>query len=447
MTDRERFLAYRLDQLIDELGEVDGASGIDAEDFRAFSDIVAALYHYEFHGRARRINRLWDRLGTDPEVDQAFTSLLSGLLDGANYTAVTVAELDEALARESLIPLRLDVDLDDYDEMLIYRRNASVETVEVPTWRGLRRTERVITVDERVVVHTRVKQQAWFDEQGIDPEDRNLVPGHVSLKQFQNVPRADIEMLLPSTQVKFRRIDSLIVGVPAVASGVVVLATKLLPTLVLIGALVAAWLGLRDRPEPLDQTSLVVLFGGAVTVGGFTARQWNKLKNQKVAYLKTLSENLYFRTLADGPGVVNSLLATAEQQEVFEVLLAYRMLLASGEPMSARQLDAAVEAWIHDGSGQEVDFEVADAIAKLRRLGLVDGDRNLSPKPVPEALVLLDRRWDGLFRHRGGAGWHAMADADDGDANGEIGPLSSLRQVVDRFRGRLGGRRQERESA
>ena len=49
---------------------------------------------------------------------------LTGLLDGANYTPVTMAELDDALANESLIPLRLEVDLDDYDELLIYRRGS-----------------------------------------------------------------------------------------------------------------------------------------------------------------------------------------------------------------------------------------------------------------------------------------------------------------------------------
>ena len=57
---------------------------------------------------------------------------LIGLLDGANYTPVTMAELEDALANESLIRMRLKVDLDDYDELLIYRRGSQQDTVEIP---------------------------------------------------------------------------------------------------------------------------------------------------------------------------------------------------------------------------------------------------------------------------------------------------------------------------
>ena len=287
----------------------------------------------------------WERTGDDPAAALLVATELTELLDAANYTPVTMVELDDALANESLIPLRLEVDLDDYDELLIYRRGSRHDTVEIPRWLGLRSEERTITVDQRVVVYTRVKPQGWFDEQGIDPAERNLVPGHVSLRQFQNVPRADIEMLLPSTQVGFRPIDSLLIGVPAVASGIAVLATKLLPTLGLIFLLVGAWLGLRDEQPEIDQAALVILFGGAVTVGGLVFRQWAKLKNRRVEYLKTLTENLYLRTLSVGPGVLHTLLASAEQQEVAEVLLAYRFLLAAVAGRTAEALDDEVETW------------------------------------------------------------------------------------------------------
>ena len=116
---------------------------------------------------------------------------------------------------------------------------------------------------------------------------------------------------------------------PAVASGVAVLATKLLPTLGLIFLLAGTWLGFRDEQPEIDQAALVILFGGVVTLGGFVFRQWTKLKNRRLEYHKTLTETLYFRTLAAGPGVLHTLLSSAEQQEVVEVLLAYRFLLAA----------------------------------------------------------------------------------------------------------------------
>ena len=419
-----------------------------AEQFRSFGRLTSALFHYEFHDREQVAIDAWERVSDDPAAAATVTAELTGLLDGANYTQVSMAELEDALANESLIPLRLEVDLDDYDEMLIYRRGSYRDTLEIPKWRGLRSQERVITVDERVVVHTRVKPASWFDKRGIDPTERNLVPGHVGLKQFQNVPRADIEMLLPSTQVRFRPIDSVMVGIPALASGIAVLFTKLLPTLGLIFLLVAAWLGLREEQPELDQTAMVILFGGAVTLGGFVIRQWTKLKNRRVEYLKTLSENLYFRTLADGPGVLHTLLSSAEQQEVIEVLLAYRFLLTDPDGMTATELDDKVESWLHETCRRDVDFEVDDAVAKLRRLGVVIGETTIRPLPVGVALAQLDRRWDDLFQHEAVVSEVLAGGTGAGEGDGTDGGherVSRLRQVVDRFRGRLGERRSRRE--
>ena len=457
----ERFVPKRTGQLTRELAALpwpddadrSASTGGGAEEFRDVAQLVAALFHYEFHEREQRAIDAWEAID-DPEAAQAVTAELSGLLDGANYQPLTMAELDDALSRESLIPLRLDVDLDDYDEVLIYRRGSHQRTVTVPRFRGLRQEEKTITVDERVVVHTRVKPASWFEEQGIDPADRNLVPGHVSLKQFQNVPRADIEMLLPSTQVRFRPIDTLLVGVPALASGVVVLTTKLAPTIGLIALLVAAWLGFRDDTPDLDQTSLVLLLGGAVTLGSFLFRQWTKLKNRRVEYLKTLSENLYFRTLADGTGVLHTLLSAAEQQEVIEVLLAYRFLLAAPDGATAADLDRRIEEWLRHTCQADIDFEIEDAVGKLRRLEVVSGDGHLRAVPMNRTLAALDRRWDDLFRHRSSEDDRVAADdraLGDGGAiaNGAGAPprpqLVRLRRVVDRFTGRLTRRRTQRD--
>ena len=417
------------------------------EQFRSFSRLTSALYHYEFHDREQVVTEAWERVGDDPGAASLVAAELTGLLDGANYIPVTMAELDDALANESLIPLRLEVDLDDYDELLIYRRGSELDTIEIPKWMGLRSKERTITVDKRVVVYTRVKAQAWFDERKIDPSERNLVPGHVSLRQFQNVPRADIEMLLPSTQVGLRLTDSLLIGVPAVASGVAVLATKLLPTLGLIFLLVGAWLGFRDEQPDIDQAALVILLGGALTLGGFVFRQWTKLKNRRLEYLKTLTENLYFRTLAAGTGVLHTLLSSAEQQEVVEVLLAYRFLLAAPGGLTAAELDAEVETWLRDAGQGDIDFEVADAIAKLRRLEVIEGHPTMRALPLPESLALLDRRWDDLFRHQPSEPVAPSTIRHERIATDgyRLLRLIRLRRVIDRFRGRLGERRIERE--
>lgn len=411
----------------------------DPERFRSFSRLVSGLFHFEFYDREQQLLSAWEQAPHDSDAANLVSAEVSGLLDAAGYTAVSMAELAEALDSESLIPLKLHVDLEDYDELLIYRRGGYSETIEIKKLLGLRSESKTITVDERVVIHTRVKPQSWFEDNGIDASERNLKPGSIELKQFQQVPRADIEMLLPSTQVKFRLVDSLMIGVPAFAGGVVVLATKLLATLGLVLALVGALVGVTDDKPIIDQSAMLILLGGAMAIGSFMMKQWTKLKNRKVDYLKTLSENLYFRTLANGPGVIHTMLSSAEQQEVAEVLLGYHFLL-DHPSATIGQLDRLVEEWLATETGVVCDFDVEDSVAKLRALQLVSGLRRLRAVPVGEGLVLLDRRWDDIFQHPG----------DESDVSALLGTtdapaLVRLRRIVGRFRGGAADRQSVRE--
>jgi Protein of unknown function (DUF3754) len=448
-----RYVPQRVRSLTGALAEHPwNDDSVAPERFREFARLVAALYHFEFHDREQTVVELWEHLADGGDVADRFSAELSGLLDGANYEALSMAELEDALQKESLLKVSLDVDLDDYDELMVYHRGAHADTVELQRWKGLRSPEKkTITVDERVVVHTRVKEREWFDRQGVDPVDRNLVPGHASLQQFVDVPRADIEMLLPSVQVKFRFVDRLVLGVPAVASGVVVLATKLLPTLGLIFLLFAAWLGLRDDEPELDQAALVLLATGLFTLGVFVVRQWTKLKNRRIEYWKTLTENLYFRTLGTGGGVLHELLASAEEQEVAEVVLAARFLFDASAPISADELDRRIEEWLRMSCEREIDFEVDDALGKLERLGVIDPvspEGMLVAVPIDDALATLDDRWDHLFEHGSAHRRDAPEAAETTEPTESVPrqPLIRLRRVMDRFRSRLGERKLEREA-
>ncbi len=369
-------------------------------DFALVSELVAALYHHEFHGRARRITECWE--AGDRAASARLAEDLTELLEDSNYRKITLAELDDAVTTEMLLPLRLQVDLDDYRELLLFTSGSHRDTVEVRTWDRLRRKTREVTVDDRLVVHTQVQSAEWFAERGIDPAKRSLEPGRIDLRHFRDTPRANIKTLLPSVRVRYRLIDSLMMGVPAVASGVVVLSTKLLTTLGLMFVLVGAWLGLRKHAPELDQATLVVLFGGLAALGGFFARQYSKLKNRHVRYLKILSEHLITHTLGDGPNVVYSLLYAAEQQEVAEVLLGYRFLLAEPDGLTAADLDTAVERWIDSDAACDIDFDVDGSLTKLRQLDLVSSD-DAPDGPTFRAMApatagrLLRRRWVGIF--------------------------------------------------
>ena len=178
----------------------------------------------------------------------------------------------------------------------------------------------------------------------------------------------------------------------------------------------------------------------------FVVRQWTKLKNRRIEYWKTLTENLYFRTLGTGGGVLHELLASAEEQEVVEVLLAARFLFDADEPISADELDQRVEQWLRGHCEREIDFEVEDAIGKLERLGVIrdaSPDGLLAATSIDDALAALDDRWDHLFEH-GRA--HRSSEPEPVESPGSNEPLIRLRRVIDRFRSRLGDRQLERES-
>ena len=75
----------------------------------------------------------------------------------------------------------------------------------------------------------------------------------------------------------------------------------------------------------------------------------------------------------------------AEESEIKESLLAYYFLLAEGQPMTAQDIDRAIEAWLASKWQCRLDFEIDDALAKLLKLGLArcEGECWL-PLPGPE---------------------------------------------------------------
>ena len=64
--------------------------------------------------------------------------------------------------------------------------------------------------------------------------------------------------------------------------------------------------------------------------------------------------------------------------------------------MDQETLDLRIEEWLSTTFGIDIDFEVDDALAKLQRLGLLEGGK-LAVLPLDEALIVLDRIWDQFF--------------------------------------------------
>jgi hypothetical protein len=352
--------------------------------FDALAALLTAWYHHYLHAQ---LEALKDHYRNHPET---FAATLDQVARAANFSAITRQDLDQALQEESIFQLRLAVDFADFKELVFYRRGESTRQAQVDKWFGLRRHTIDFNNYDMVLVYVRFRDL----KPGEDEDDVPFEPDASLLKLFSNVPQADLEMLFPNTKIRMRWIDKLLIGVPAFVSGVVVLTTKIGGTLILLSGVIGFWLGFSGEPVTLDQGALAALLTGAVTLGGYLWKQYSNFKNRKIRFMKTLTESLYFRTLAHNEGVLTHIVDNAEESEVKEVLLGYVGLHVLGAATASE-----LKAWVDEKLAATTDFDTQDALEKLIELQLATrgDDGKFVSAPLTQAYRVLDQRWDALF--------------------------------------------------
>lgn len=398
-----RFIPYRKNDIV-EMCLKDSHLSAQESDFRQLCAMLGSIFHFEFHKIIESMKdiyapvdpdadtRLFENTGFQP--DRNFVDLLEDLLEKANYEHISQADLNQAMNEASLFRIRLHVDFEDFSEVLLFCRGESERQEAISRWMGLSSKKITFTNYDRVVVYIRFRDD-YEQKDGQLPSCR---PGSTLLKLFQNVPKADLEMLFPNTRVRMRTIDKLLIGVPAVVSGGIVLTTKLGASLILMGSLFGFWLGLSNQPVELNKATIMVLLAGLGALGGFLWKQFSKFKNRKLSFLQALTQNLYFKNLDNNAGVFYRLADDAEEEECKEAILAYYFLQISKQPMSKAELDSKIENWLATQWKCEIDFEIDDALNKLLSLGLVrDLEGQLTAIPINEGISKLDQRWDDYF--------------------------------------------------
>lgn len=409
--DRDRFIGFRRREIVDLLCREDA----DPARFRLFARSVEAHFHAAFQPRLERLKEHYfpfspDRdlrtleTWTDEDLERHEAGLLSNLttvLDDANYEEVTKAELEHALKEESLFKVNLAIDFHAFDRYTLYRRGDVVHHVEVPRFPRRKKTLAVPTF-ERVAMLVRFQSKAYFEKQ---KKGKELLfePGSVVIKLFKNVPKADLEMLLPMTEVRMGWRDGAVLVGPGLVGAVLVVlktGTPLLLAGTILWSLVKAQFAKGENPFDLSLTyEHVAVLATAIfalgIIGAFVVKQWINFKNRKLRFLKLLSDSLYFKNLDNNEGVFLRLVDQAEEEESKEVILAYAFLRRSG-PLTEAALDQAIEAWLEEHAQVHVDFEVDDALAKLVRLELATAagegsDRTYAARDLERAIEIMQR--------------------------------------------------------
>ncbi|GEM_PF-1101680 len=200
-------------------------------------------------------------------------------------------------------------------------------------------------------------------------------PAPIHIKLFHDIPHADLEVVFPAKRISMKPVD-LVKLVVTGCVGLVLAASKLIFSAVL---------------------NPVLMLTAVATVAGYGFKLIFQFRASVNRYHQLVTDAMYAKNRDNDLGVILSLMEEVEEQEFREAVLAYWMLVHRG-PLSAGELDGCCERWLRDQFGIRADFDVADALEKLARLGLAhQHEDRWHAVPLEEALRELDRAWDNFF--------------------------------------------------
>lgn len=329
------------------------------------------LKYYAHRALEQQLDLLADwqraRSGSATEAARAaherrFFERLHRLLRAANYVLLDRAQIEAAFHEQALIDLRLDIDFARFRTLLVYVSGERQKTERVPiAWSfDLLNKDILLNYYERVFVF------AEYEPRGQEGARENTI------KLFADVPRPDLEMLLPGGELRMRLIDKLLIGGPAVV-GIGTLISQSVHIYDFCAGLVLyalSLLGLYQSPVVVSALKAegALAISAIVAIGMFIYRRFNAYQLTKLRYHKKLVDNLYFRVLDNGEGALHRVAWESAEEECKEIILAWHFL--SQRPMTAEALKAAVERWCQDALSIACEFDVEDAVGKLQELGL-----------------------------------------------------------------------------
>ena len=135
-------------------------------------------------------------------------------------------------------------------------------------------------------------------------------------------------------------------------------------------------------------------------LGGIAARQASNFVNQRNRYMVVMARNLYFHSMADNRGVMTLLADRAAEEDIKEEMLLYGVLARKRVNVrDLKAIDQEIEQYLSDTFGINVNFDVEDALARLKQEGIVTelADGTLQTLPPREAALHIDKLWDACL--------------------------------------------------
>jgi hypothetical protein len=404
---REQYIPFDKEFLLEQQIAHCTAGEKEAANFKKLFDILEHYFHYEAFNLIRNLKLNYAFY--DPDLNpkeraefsdkssfSGFKETLLKVLERGNYVRVDQETIDEAFRHSDLIGLKLAIDFNDFKEYGIYVRGHH-KTRETVTRLLFFKKEIEFEYYDRVMIFLHYNDANHFIEKKIPLNKLPFDPDCIVLKIFKRVPKNDLETIFPNAIPKMSTRDKLLFWVPGIVGGISLLSTKVVP------ALIKMYEAYKSG-ETLDLlNSKAGLNQGLIALGilaGYLFRQYSSFVNKKIRFSKMLSDSLYFKNLGNNSGAFYSLLNSSEEEELKETILAYSFLNRSKHPLTVEELDRQIESWFKTKLNTDLDFDVEDALFKLKNTGLgIETNGKWSVIPLDKALIRIDEIWDGVFEY------------------------------------------------
>jgi hypothetical protein len=402
---REHYIPFDKEFLLEEqLAEYTGDEK-QVEDFKKLFDIIEHYFHYEAFNLIRNLKQNYALF--DPDINpkeretfrgksdfSLFKETLFKVLDRGNYKRVNQETLDDAFQDSDLIGLKLAIDLEAYKEYGIFVRGQHTEKEKVSKYFFWKK-EIEIEYYDRVMIYLKYHDADYYKKKKKRLDKLPIDPGAIVLKIFKRVPKNDLETIFPNAIPMMSTTDKLLLWVPGLVGGISLLSAKVIPALIKMQSA-------YESGETIDllnsKTSLNQGLIALGILGAYLFRQYNNFVNKKIKYSKMLSDSLYFKNLGNNSGAFYSLLNSSEEEVLKETILAYSFLNRSKTPLTEDELDHQIESWFKTKHNTDLDFDVTDALQKLKNSGLgFETNGKWEVIPLDKALIRIDEIWDGVF--------------------------------------------------
>eukprot|EP00897_Mesotaenium_endlicherianum_P006527 jgi/Mesen1/5902/ME000003S06933 len=197
----------------------------------------------------------------------------------------------------------------------------------------------------------------------------------IKIKHFRHIPMADMEIVLPEKKTPGLTPSDWIKFLITAVTGLI------------------AFVGSMHFKLSFSVLGAIIL-----ALVGYLAKVYGSWQESMKQYEEMIKNSMYDKQLDSNRGTLLHLCDDVLQQEVKETILAYFVLLKYGAA-DKEELDRRCETMMSDVYGEEVDFDVGDAVEKLERIGIVTPgeDGKLIAMPLKDALEEIGVTTDEMF--------------------------------------------------